>query len=163
MIFVAVVVFSQWLSVVFFGSFLQVKKIVTVDNSVGLFPFFMSLHSDSHVLVSPWLEPLVSQGSQEVFLVPPPTPTYLLRLHIYISAFVLHFNGVVLFFFFFLFQLQLPCSDLLSFYWQVCPGVSQHHTFQPRSVHSANGIETRRVYYIVNVTSSAINQAESSM
>ena len=29
------------------------------------------------------------------FLVPPPTPTYLLRLHIYISAFVLHFNGVV--------------------------------------------------------------------
>ena len=49
-----------------------------------------------HVLASLWLEPLVSQGGQEVFLVPPPTPTYLLRLHIYISAFALHFNGVVL-------------------------------------------------------------------
>ena len=51
--------------------------------------------SAGHVLASLWLEPLVSQGGQEVFLVPPPTPTYLLRLHIYISAFVLHFNGVV--------------------------------------------------------------------
>ena len=52
--------------------------------------------SAGHVLASLWLEPLVSQGSQEVFLVPPPTPTYLLRLHIYISAFVHHFNnGVV--------------------------------------------------------------------
>ena len=51
--------------------------------------------SAGHVLASLWLEPLVSQGSQEIFLVPPPTPTYLLRLHIYISAFVLHFNGVV--------------------------------------------------------------------
>jgi len=45
--------------------------------------------SAGHVLASVWLEPLVSQ---EVFLVPPPTPTYLLRRHIYISAFVLHFN-----------------------------------------------------------------------
>ena len=52
--------------------------------------------SAGHVLASLWLEPLVSQGSQEVFLVPPSTPTYLLRLHIYIRAFVLHFNnGVV--------------------------------------------------------------------
>ena len=49
--------------------------------------------SAGHVLASLWLEPLVSQ---EVFLVPPSTPTYLLRLHIYIRAFVLHFNnGVV--------------------------------------------------------------------
>ena len=51
--------------------------------------------SAGHVLASLWLEPLVSHGGQEVFLVPPPTPAYLLRLHIYISAFVLHFNGVV--------------------------------------------------------------------
>ena len=47
------------------------------------------------MLASLWLEPLVSQGSQEVFLDPLPTLTYLLRLHIYISAFILHFNGVV--------------------------------------------------------------------
>ena len=38
------------------------------------------------------------RSGQEVFLVPPPTPAYLLRLHIYISAFVFHF--VVVFFFF---------------------------------------------------------------
>ena len=52
-------------------------------------------NSAGHVLASLWLEPLVSQGGQEVFLVPPPTPTYLLRLRIYISAFVLHFHCVV--------------------------------------------------------------------
>ena len=46
-VFVAVVVFSQWLSGVFFRSFLQVKQIVAVDNSVGLFPFFMALHSNN--------------------------------------------------------------------------------------------------------------------
>ena len=51
--------------------------------------------SAGHVLASLWLEPLVSQGSQEVFLDPLPTLTYLLRLHIYISAFVLQCNGVV--------------------------------------------------------------------
>ena len=44
---VAVIVFSQCLSVVFFGSFLQVKIFVAVDNSVGLFPFFMALHSNT--------------------------------------------------------------------------------------------------------------------
>ena len=77
--------------------------------------------SAGHVLASVWLEPLVSQGSQEVFLVPLPTPTYLLRLHIYISAFflmVLLCLGVVVF------QLRLPCWDLLSLQWQVCRGVS---------------------------------------
>ena len=46
-VFVAVVIFSQWLSVVFFGSFLQVKNFDAVDNSVGLFPFFMALHSNN--------------------------------------------------------------------------------------------------------------------
>ena len=51
--------------------------------------------SARHVLASLWLEPLVSQGGQEVFLILPPTPTYLLHLHIYISTFVCHFNGVV--------------------------------------------------------------------
>ena len=63
---------------------------------------------------------------------------------IYFSTFVLHFNGVVV----------LVCC---------CSGVSQHHTFQPRCNANANGIETRRVHYIVNVPSSAINQAESSI
>ena len=66
------------------------------------------------------------------FLVPPPTPTYLLCLHIYISAFVLLFDNGVVVLGCCCFQLQLPCWDLLSLQWQVCPGVSQHHTFQPR-------------------------------
>ena len=72
--------------------------------------------SVTDVLASLWLDPLVSQGSQEVFLVPPPTPTYLLRLHIYIGAFVCHFNGVVvlvlLFFNYSLIELRLTFSSL---------------------------------------------------
>ena len=46
-VFVAVV-FSQWLSVVFFGSFLQIKKIVAEGQSCwSISFFFMALHSNT--------------------------------------------------------------------------------------------------------------------
>ena len=54
-------------------------------------------NSAGHMLVSLWLEPLVSYVCQEFFLVPLPTPAYLLHLHTY--------NGVFLFLLF-LQQLQ---------------------------------------------------------
>ena len=111
------------------------------------------------MLASLWVEPLVSQGGQEVFLVPPPTPTYLLRLHIYISAFVLQCNGVVL---------VCCCFTSATVATDDDVGTYSHSNgkfvqgFSLGAVHSANGIETRRVHYIDNVTL-AINQVESSI
>ena len=65
------------------------------------------------------------------FLVPPPTlltscACIFTLVHLFFLIMVLLCLGVVVF------QLQLPCWDLLSLQWQVCPGVSQHYTFQPR-------------------------------
>ena len=74
-----------------------------------------------------------------------------------------HSSATQQFFCLFFFQLKLAThvEGYPHLNVQFCPGVSQHHSLG--AVHSADSVETWRVHYIVNVISSARDQAELSI